>query len=50
VIGDHAGVRQAVLEGLQAMLSDGVAPDEAHASTRDAANQAISSYNERIGE
>ena len=49
VIGDYAGVRAAVLAGLQAMLTEGRSPADALASARDAANAAITEYNKRIG-
>jgi sn-glycerol 3-phosphate transport system substrate-binding protein len=50
VIGDYAGVRQAVLEALQSMISEGTTPEDAIDAAKRAADEAIEEYNARIGE
>jgi len=49
VIGDYQGVRDAVREGLTALLTQGLSPAEALARTERAATRAIQEYNRRIG-
>jgi sn-glycerol 3-phosphate transport system substrate-binding protein len=49
VIGDYQGVRDAVREGLTAMLTRDIPPARALAQTERAATRAIREYNRRIG-
>lgn len=49
VIGDYQGVRDAVRDALQSMLSEGVAPADALANAKKAADAAIEEFNARIG-
>jgi len=49
VIGDYRGVRDAVTEGLVAMLSGGRTPAQALRGAQSAADAAVRAYNERIG-
>jgi sn-glycerol 3-phosphate transport system substrate-binding protein len=48
VIGDYPGVRDAILDGLEALF-DGVDVATVQADMQDAADAAIADYNERIG-
>ncbi|HEX5615368.1 MAG TPA: ABC transporter substrate-binding protein [Acidimicrobiia bacterium] len=49
VIGDYQGVRDAVTRGLEAMLSGELTPAEALARAQQEADDAIASYNARVG-
>ena len=49
VIGDYQGVRDAVRDGLTAMLAQGKSPQEALAQAQSAADAAIQEYNTRVG-
>jgi sn-glycerol 3-phosphate transport system substrate-binding protein len=49
VIGDYAGVRDAVLDGLQRMLTQHVAPKDALAGAAKAADEAIKRFDARVG-
>jgi sn-glycerol 3-phosphate transport system substrate-binding protein len=49
VIGDYQGVRDAVLEGLQTMLTQGTKPKAALRNAKKAADARIQEYNSRIG-
>ena len=49
VIGDYQGVRDAVLAGLQSMISEHVPPADALAAAKKKADDAIASFNARIG-
>jgi sn-glycerol 3-phosphate transport system substrate-binding protein len=49
VIGDYAGVREAVRNALTAMFADGLSPKKALARAQREADDAIQEYNERIG-
>jgi len=49
VIGDYQGVRDAVEDGVVAMLTQGLSPAKALARAQAAADRAIRDYNERIG-
>lgn len=49
VIGDYHGVRDAVVNGIMAMLSTGMAPSAALQQAQRQADDAIRSYNERVG-
>lgn len=49
VIGDYQGVRDSVRDALQSMLSEGVAPADALANAKKAADAAIEEFNARIG-
>ncbi len=49
VIGDYQGVRNAVRDGLTAMLAQGKSPEEALAQAQADADAAIEEYNERVG-
>ncbi len=48
LIGDYHGVRNAVKDGLLAMLTGGLSPDAALQRAQDEADTAIRSYNERV--
>ena len=48
VIGDHLGVREAIVQSLEA-LHDGVLPEDAQAQAHEDANEALADYNRRIG-
>ena len=50
VIGDYQGVRDAVRDGLSAMLDAGVPPDRALRQAQEQADAAIAEYNARVGE
>lgn len=50
MVGDMAAVRDAVEEALTAMFVNDVPADEALAQAAEAANSAIASYNDRVGE
>jgi len=49
VIGDYQGVRDAVLDAEQAMLTQGVSPDQALARAAKDADAKIADYNSRVG-
>jgi ABC-type glycerol-3-phosphate transport system substrate-binding protein len=49
VIGDYAGVRDAVLDGHQRMLTQHVAPKDALAGAAKAADEAIKRFDARVG-
>ena len=49
VIGDYAGVRKAVEDALQAMVTSGTPPKQALDRAAQAANAAIEEYNTRVG-
>jgi sn-glycerol 3-phosphate transport system substrate-binding protein len=49
VIGDFAGVKNAVIDSLEQMLTNGVPPDDALADAKENADAAITEYNERAG-
>jgi sn-glycerol 3-phosphate transport system substrate-binding protein len=49
MVGDMAAVRRAVEDALTAMFVDGLPPDEALAQAAQVSNDAIASYNERVG-
>jgi sn-glycerol 3-phosphate transport system substrate-binding protein len=49
VIGDYTGVRKAVSDALQAMVTQGVPPQQALDRAAKGANEAIEEYNARIG-
>ncbi|MCZ7526431.1 MAG: ABC transporter substrate-binding protein [Acidimicrobiia bacterium] len=49
VIGDYQGVRDAVRDGLTAMLTQGVTPAAALAQAQEDADAAIEEYNRRLG-
>jgi sn-glycerol 3-phosphate transport system substrate-binding protein len=49
VIGDFAGVRDAVEDALEQMLTGGTAPADALARAKQAADAAIADYNARVG-
>lgn len=49
MVGDMVGVRDAVEEALTAMFVDDLPPGEAVARAAEAANEAIASYNQRVG-
>ncbi|HEX6312340.1 MAG TPA: ABC transporter substrate-binding protein [Acidimicrobiia bacterium] len=49
VIGDYAGVRNAVRDALTEMFANGMAPKQALQRAQQDADDAIESYNERIG-
>ena len=49
MVGDMAGVRTAVEEALTAMFVDDLPPDEALAQAAQVSNDAIASYNQRVG-
>ena len=49
VIGDYAGVREAVIAALESMYKSGLAPDKALKQAVDKSNAAIEEYNSRIG-
>ena len=48
VIGDHLGVREAIVQSFEA-LHQGATPEDAQAQAYDAANEALADYNRRIG-
>ncbi|MGZ4801004.1 MAG: ABC transporter substrate-binding protein [Acidimicrobiia bacterium] len=48
VIGNFAGVREAVVDGITSMLTQGVSPRAALAATQRKADAAIRDYNERV--
>ncbi|MGZ8752015.1 MAG: ABC transporter substrate-binding protein [Acidimicrobiia bacterium] len=49
VIGDFAGVRAAVVDGITSMLAGGTSPRAALAATQREADAVIRDYNERVG-
>jgi sn-glycerol 3-phosphate transport system substrate-binding protein len=49
MVGDMKTVRKGVEDALTAMFNDGLAPDEALARAAKDANEAIASYNDRVG-
>lgn len=49
MIGDYQGVRDAVADGMVAMLTRGLTPARALAQAQAQADRAIREYNERIG-
>jgi sn-glycerol 3-phosphate transport system substrate-binding protein len=49
VIGDYAGVRKAVADALEALVTSGVPPREALDRAADRANDAVKEYNMRVG-
>jgi sn-glycerol 3-phosphate transport system substrate-binding protein len=48
VVGDYAGLRDAIVEGLERMILQGVSPDAALAETRQQADRAIEAYNRSV--
>ena len=49
VIGAYQGVRDSVRDGLVAMLSQGLSPEQAVARAQRGADRAIRDYNTRVG-
>lgn len=49
LIGDYQGVRNAIRDGINRMITDKLSADAAAASAQAQANQAINDYNTRIG-
>ena len=49
VIGDYQGVRDSVLEAIQAMLTQGLSPKKALKQAKRDANSKIEEYNSRVG-
>jgi sn-glycerol 3-phosphate transport system substrate-binding protein len=48
VVGDYAGLRDAIVEGLERMILQGVSPDVALAEAKRQADQAIETYNRSV--
>jgi sn-glycerol 3-phosphate transport system substrate-binding protein len=49
VIGDFAGVKAAEIDALEAMVTNGISPEDALQQAADNSNKAITDYNERAG-
>ena len=49
MIGDFTGVRKAETDSMEAMVTNGISPEDALKQAADNSNKAITDYNERAG-